>query len=183
MDTPRLLRHAAIGAAGGLAGALTMNLFAAAVNRATHGHEATDAAPGRSRIGRGMQPPQADGAAEDDGAVRVGTAAFEAVTGTRPGPRTRLRLGTLAHYAFGGSAGMVYGVLVDRAPGLRAGGGALFGSLVWAIADEGMTPALGLSRGPRQLSGGLHAYSLTGHWVYGATVELVRRLLTRPSHA
>jgi hypothetical protein len=36
-----------------------------------------------------------------------------------------------------------------------------------------------LSRGPRQLTAGMHAYSLLGHWVYGATLESVRRLGTR----
>jgi hypothetical protein len=50
---------------------------------------------------------------------------------------------------------------------------------VWAIADEAAMPALGLSRGPRQLTRGMHAYSLLGHRMYGATLEAVRRLGTR----
>jgi hypothetical protein len=40
-----------------------------------------------------------------------------------------------------------------------------------------MMPALGLSRSPREQSAGMHAYSLAGHWIYGATLEAVRRLV------
>ena len=51
--------------------------------------------------------------------------------------------------------------------------------LVWAIADEGLMPALNLSRSPRQLSAGMHAYSLLGHAVYGSALECARMTLSR----
>jgi hypothetical protein len=51
----------------------------------------------------------------------------------------------------------------------------VFGSIVWAIADETVMPALGLSRGPRELTAGTHVQALAGHWVYGATVDFARR--------
>ena len=174
--TARLLRQTAIGVGAGLLGGFAMNLFARAVNNASHGREAEGAAPGADRIGRGMQPPQAEGRAEQDAAVRVGTAAYRAITDREPGPRAQSWLGTGAHYGFSVAAAVCYTLLADRLPSVRTCYGTLYGTAVWAIADESLMPALGLSRGPRQLPIGVHLYSLTGHWVYGATLESVRRL-------
>jgi hypothetical protein len=179
--TTPLKSLAAAGFAGGLAGALAMNLYARAVGRATGGHEAEGAARGSDRNGRGMQPPQADGRAEEDAAVQVGSLAYETVTGDRPDRRTRSWLGSAAHYAFGGGAGATYALAACRVPMLRTGRGLLYGALVWAIADQGITPALGLSRSPRQLTPGMHAYSLVGHLVYGATLDAVlSRSIAKP---
>lgn len=36
-------------------------------------------------------------------------------------------------------------------------------------------PALRLSRGPRQLSFGVHAYALAGDWVFGVTLDSAAR--------
>jgi uncharacterized membrane protein YagU involved in acid resistance len=167
-----------VGAAGGVLGGLAMNVFTRLVSAATHGHEVKDAAPGRERVGRGMQPPQAEMSADDDAAVRVGSTAYKLTTGHTPDRRLRLQLGAWAHYTFSGMVGICYALVAEHAPVLRKGWGAVPGALVWAIADEGAMPVLGLSRGPRQLTGGMHAYSLLGHWIYGATLECVRRLGT-----
>lgn len=170
-------RQALAGLAGGLAGAFAMNLFARAVGAARNGREADGAAPGHDRVGRGMQPPQAEGSARDDAAVRVGTAAYETLTGDAPTRKGRSWLGSAAHYGFGAGAGMCYALAASRAPLLRAGFGTLYGTLVWALADEGVVPALGLSRGPRELPAGVHLYSLCGHWIYGATLDAFQRKL------
>ena len=171
-------RVALAGLAGGLLGSLAMDVFARAVRAANGGWEAPGAAPGSDRDGRGVQPPQAEHHAEDDAPSRVGAIAFRAVMGRPPGRRTRRRLGTAAHYGFGAAAGLVYALASRPLPGLRAVGGTMYGTLVWALADEGVLPALGLSRGPRALPAGVHLYALAGHWAYGATVECVRRALT-----
>ncbi len=173
-------RAALAGVAGGLLGSLAMDVFARAMRAANGGREASGAAPGSDRDGRGVQPPQAEHHAEDDAPSRVGAIAFRAVTGRPPGRRTRVRLGTAAHYGFGAAAGLLYALASRRLPALRAGGGTVYGTLVWALADEGAIPALGLSRGPRALAPGVHLYALGGHWAYGATVECVRRALARP---
>jgi hypothetical protein len=167
------------GVAGGLLGALTTNLYARVIAGVTSGHEARGAARGLDRVGRGMQPAQAVGRADCDAAVEVGSTAYEAITGHSPPSSSRVALGTAAHYAFSAAAGLIYGVLAARYPALRSGFGVLYGGLVWAIADEGVVPALGLSRGPRELSAGIHAYSLIGHAVFGTTLEGVRRLHIR----
>ena len=64
----------------------------------------------------------------------------------------------------------------ERAPELRRGFGTVYGSLVWATADEGAVPARGLSKQPGEIPLGVHAYALGAHWVYGATLEGCRRI-------
>ncbi len=172
-------RRATAGLAGGLLGALAMNVFARVVRTSNHGLEAPGAAPGSDRDGRGMQPPQARTRADQDAAVQDGTVVYRSLTGHTPDRTTSRWLGTGAHCAFGSALGVVYAVGSNRAPALRTGFGVLYGSLVWAIAYEGAMPALGLSRGPRELPLGVHAYALPGHWLYGSTLEGPMRLLTR----
>ena len=67
-STP-LIGSLAAGMAAGLLAGLAMNLFARAT-LSVSGREAPDASPGADRTGRGMQPPQAKGRAEDDKADR-----------------------------------------------------------------------------------------------------------------
>ena len=178
-----LKQRVAVGLAGGLLGALAMNLYARAIRAGNHGIEAEGAAPGRDRDGRGMQPPQACIRAEEDAAVQVGSEVYRWLTGREPNRETRTWLGSAAHYAFGGTLGVLYGAASHRAPAVRAGFGLLYGTMVWIIADEGAMPALGLSRGPGGLPTGVHAYALAGHWVYGATLEGSMRLLTCSSQS
>jgi uncharacterized membrane protein YagU involved in acid resistance len=147
------------------------------VNSTKNGREAEGAAPGDDRVGRGVQPPQAIGTADEDAAVRAGTVAYRTLTSQHPGPATQSWLGVAAHYTFSGMAGVCYTGAADRAPSIRAGYGTLYATAVWAIADEGITPALGLSRGPRQLPIGVHVYAVAGHGVYGVTLEFATRFL------
>jgi uncharacterized membrane protein YagU involved in acid resistance len=157
----RDVQLAAVGIAAGLLGGLAMNLFARA------------AVAGRA--GHGVQPSQAKKRPTDDAAVRVGAAAYRTVTGHKPNRAARRRLGVATHYAFSATLGLFYVLLVDRLPALAAGCGTFFGESVWAVADEGVMPALGLSKSPRQLPLGIHVYAVSGHAVFGATVEAVRR--------
>src|SRR4051812_20354686 len=180
-EASRILRLGLIGLAGGVLGSLAMNVYSRVV-RSANGQEAAGAAPGSDRDGRGVQPSQAEGRAGQDAAVRVGAAAYRTVVHREPDTATERRLGTLAHYAFGASAGAIYAVASDNLPALRKGFGSFYGGLVWAIADEGVVPALGLSRSPRELPVSVHAYSLSGHCIYGMTLECVRRLATYSRH-
>jgi hypothetical protein len=160
----------AAGMAGGLLGAFAMNTFARLV-RFDRGREARGAAAGPDRDGRGPQPAQAKQRAEDDAAARVGAVAYEMLTGRHPAGRQKRRLGTAAHYGFGAACGLVYAALVNRLPRVAAGGGLLYGAIVWAVADEGVVPALGLSRGPRELPRPLLAYGFASHVIFGATLN------------
>jgi Protein of unknown function (DUF1440) len=178
---PGLQQRCLVGFTGGLIGGLAMNLFSRAVTFAGNGREADGAAPGDDRVGRGVQPPQADGRAGDDATVRVGTEAYRALTGSMPRRATRSWLGTAAHYAFSGTLGACYAVMAERLPVIRAAHGTAYGAGVWVVADELILPLLRLSRGPRQLPVALHAYALAGHWVYGLTLESAVRSISRVS--
>lgn len=85
--------------------------------------------------------------------------------------------GALMHYGFGASAGAVYGAGVALAPRVSIGHGLLFGVGLWAIADEGAVPALGLTRSRRELPAAAHLASLGGHLVFGLVVETTRRMV------
>ena len=56
------------------------------------------------------------------------------------------------------------------------GYGTAFGAALFAVADEVVVPAAGLSDQPTEIPMSLHALALFSHMVYGATTEGVRRL-------
>ena len=171
------VKLAAIGAISGILAAMAMDAFSRGV-RAFHGdgREADGATPGPRRDAKGAQPAQARASGEEDATVKVGTAAFEAVTGQKPSRETKQWLGTAAHYGFGAAMGVNYMLASEQAPDVRRGYGTVYGSLVWAAADEGVLPAAGLSKKTREIPLGVHAYALGAHWVYGATLESCRRV-------
>jgi hypothetical protein len=167
----------AAGLAGGIAGSFAMNTFARVVTRGGRTKEAAGAAPGRDRIGRGPQPAQALSRSDTDAATRAGTEVFEQVTGRTPDEPVRRRLGLAAHYGFGAGAGIAYTLLARKLPAITAGRGTFYGAMVWVVADEGVVPAMGLSRRPRELPAGVHVYALISHLAFGATLDAVSRLL------
>jgi hypothetical protein len=165
------------GAIAGIAGALAMNQVQRVAARVGRGREADDATIGLPRTGRGPQPAQAIGNASDDATALIANAVTSTVGIPLSTPRTKQVAGEFVHLAFGAVTGAVYGAAVELNPRMRAAAGVPFGLAVWALADEGIVPALGLKRSPRELSPGLHAYSFTSHVVYGAATELVRSAL------
>ena len=150
------LKLAAIGAVSGIVAAMVMNVF--------------------SRTLGSFEPPRVQREVEPDASVDVGTAAFRTVAGYTPGHETRQWLGTAAHYAFSAAVGANYLLASERAPELRRGYGTVYGSLVWATAEETAAPALGLSKPADRVPLGAHAHELAAHRVYGATLEGCRRL-------
>ncbi|HYB95614.1 MAG TPA: DUF1440 domain-containing protein [Vicinamibacterales bacterium] len=167
------------GALAGIAGALAMNQFQRLAARARGGREADDATIGLPRTGRGPQPAKAIGNASDDATARVANAALSTVGYQLTDPRSKQVAGEFVHLAFGALNGALYGAAVELDSRARTAAGIPFGLAVWALADEGMVPALGLSRSPKESSAGLQAYSALSHVVYGATTEIVRSALRR----
>lgn len=176
-----MMKRVIAGVWAGVVAGLVMNQFSRVIGHLTDGREGRAAAPGSDRFGRGAQPPQAVAAAEQDAAVRVGSAVYETVTGNRPPEDPRL--GVAAHYAFSASLGALYAVLGERMRWIRAGRGTLYGAGVWVVADEGVIPALGLSRGPRELGPGVLIYGLAAHLVYGWALDAVLRMPINHPHA
>ena len=157
-----------------------MNQFQRVAARLGNGREAADATIGAPRTGRGPQPAQAIGNASEDAATRTARLALATAGKELTDPRQKQLAGEFVHLAFGAINGALYAVAAELEPRVTAAAGVPFGATVWAVADEGLVPALGLSRGPRDASAGLLAYGLLSHFVYGMTTECVRRSL-RPS--
>lgn len=167
------------GAVAGLAGAFAMNQFQRIAAFAGGGREADDATIGLPRTGRGPQPAQALGNASEDATAKVANFLTSRAGHPLTDPDSRALAGEFVHLAFGALNGAVYGAAVELDERARMGAGVPFGLAVWALADEGVVPALGLSRSAREASPGLLAYGLASHVVYGATTELVRNALRR----
>jgi putative membrane protein len=87
--------------------------------------------------------------------------------------------GPAVHYAFGGLMGGVYGALAECSPAATAGFGTTFGSMLFAGADLFAVPAMHLSPPLSEDPVSSFATPLAAHLVYGATTELVRRLVRK----
>lgn len=85
--------------------------------------------------------------------------------------------GSLVHYLFGTMTGAAYGGLAAWMPHVRSGVGLPYGTAVFLLADEGMVPALGLSKNPRAYPFSTHLYAFASHLVYGLTLNRTERLL------
>jgi uncharacterized membrane protein YagU involved in acid resistance len=78
---------------------------------------------------------------------------------------------------FGATTGAFYGAGAELFPVVAVGAGLPFGATVWVVADEIMTPGLGLSKAASSYSFSKHAYAFSSHLVYGFTTDLVLTLL------
>ena len=91
----------------------------------------------------------------------------------------REKAGPIVHYAFGALMGGVYGALAEVTPAATTAYGTTFGSLLFAGADLFAVPAFNLSAPLSKTPPSSLATPLAAHLVYGASTELVRRLMRR----
>jgi hypothetical protein len=89
----------------------------------------------------------------------------------------RERLGSALHWALGIGAGAAYAVLRRRFDAVGGAAGFGFGTAFWAVVDEGLVPALGLTPGPRAFPWQAHARGLAGHLTFGTVTDRTLRLL------
>ena len=108
------------------------------------------ATPGGERDAKGAQPAQATRSGDEDATVKVGTAAFKRWRAIRRGRRCGSGSARRPTTAFSAAMGVNYMLASEQAPDLRRGYGTVYGSLVWAAADEGVLPAAGLSKTPER---------------------------------
>ena len=176
-DEHDLVKGTVAGLIGGLVGSWTMNQFQAAWTRAAEGFEKPHGA-------QSMQPSAGSQAAEssaqpsedqDDATVKAAKAVSEGVFGHKLKDSEKKPAGAIVHYAFGSATGGLYGAAAELAPEVTTGLGLPFGVAFWAVADEGVVPLLGLSKGPTEYPVSTHAYALASHLVYGLTTEMTRR--------
>lgn len=174
----------AAGFAGGLVASLVMNRFQALWSKLSEGVERSHGAQSLQQgspdhgVGRELQEKGSD-EEQDDAAERVASTISERVFEHKLTDSEKDVAGTVVHYAFGAGTGGLYGAMAEILPEVTAGAGLPFGAFIWLTADEGLVPALGLSKSPTEYPLSIHAYALSSHFVYGVTTEIVRRAVRR----
>jgi uncharacterized membrane protein YagU involved in acid resistance len=86
--------------------------------------------------------------------------------------RQRERAIGLVHYGLGMGPGVLYALLRKRVPLLGAGMGLVYGLLLFAVNDELLNTALGLSGPPEAYPASSHLRGLVGHLALGVTTDL-----------
>lgn len=151
------------GAAGGIAATAAIAIFMQLSNPLTGIDPAAPDRAGEPRIG---SPDAATRAVEEglgkpltDDSKAAATGAFQ--------------------FAFGALLGAAYGLAARHVPLASAGRGALFGAGVFAVADEVLVPATGLSGKPADSPAEAHGSALAVHLVFGLVADGVRRAVLR----
>jgi len=179
-----IIKGMAAGATAGLVASFVMNQFQAAWGKLMENEERSHGAQslqqgspqhgiGRELAERGVDEP------DDDATIRTANAVSELVLHHHLAKSEKEKAGAVVHYAFGVSSGAIYGAVAEVMPAATVCEGTAFGAAVWLIADEGIVPALGLSRKPTDYPLSIHAHSFVSHLVYGLTTELVRRAMLK----
>jgi hypothetical protein len=174
----------AAGVAGGLVASAVMNQFQALWSKLMEGEERPHGAQSLQQglpdhgISLELQKRSSDDP-HDNAAVRTGNAVSELIFDEHLSKREKELAGAVAHYAMGATSGAIYGAVAEIIPEATIGEGLPFGAAVWLIADEGIVPALGLSKPGTEYPLSIHVYALASHLVFGLTTEMVRRQVRR----
>jgi uncharacterized membrane protein YagU involved in acid resistance len=73
--------------------------------------------------------------------------------------------------------GALYGAAAEYLPTVKSYAGLPYGAAVFVGADEIALPVLGLTKKPAEYPASQHLYGLSSHFVYGLTLEGVRRVV------
>jgi uncharacterized membrane protein YagU involved in acid resistance len=173
----RMVRGTMAGMIGGLVAAYAMNQFQAAFKSPPRKEQPRGAASKGTSTGdteaRASRQQQEGGA---DATVKTAQAISRNLFDHDLSDREKQIAGPAIHYAYGVVVGGLYGGLAEIWPTLSAGLGMPYGAVLWAIGDEVAVPALGLSQPPTKYPLATHADALSTHFVYGITLDIVRRV-------
>jgi len=179
-----VLKGMAAGIVGGLVASWTMNQFQSLLSKLATGEERPHGAQSQQQespehgIAEALQERGVD-AEDDNAAIRAANAVSEFVLDHRMTKSEKELGGAIAHYAMGATSGIIYGAAAELLPETTVGLGVPFGAVVWAVVDEGIVPAMGLSKSASEYPLQIHAYALASHLVYGMTTEVVRRAVRK----
>jgi uncharacterized membrane protein YagU involved in acid resistance len=96
---------------------------------------------------------------------------LEAQSGVNLSTEQRDGLTQVLHYALGVVPGALYGLTRKRLPFISAGNGIVYGLSVWAVNDEYLNTALGLSAPFSEYPMETHWRGLIGHLVLGVATD------------
>ncbi len=114
---------------------------------------------------------QEDKARGDQTAYEVAADKAAGAIGISLSKEERKKSAGAIHWALGATAGMTYATIKSVHARLSTLAGIGFGTVFWAVMDETLTPALGLSPGPKAFPLETHARGLAGHAVLGAALD------------
>ena len=158
------------GVVGGLVASFVMNAFISGPGEALS--DAVESPQEKRRLKQ-----RSDG---EDATMKTADAIAVTVTGGQHlTHEERAAAGPVIHYAFGAVMGGLYGGLAEVSDAATTGFGTTFGSMLFTGADLFAVPALKLAPLPTEQPASALATPLAAHLVYGATTELVRRLVRR----
>ena len=120
---------------------------------------------------------QEDDAREGKTSYGVATEKAGELLGKASSKEQNEQVGAAIHWALGIGAGAVYAVLRRRFNAVGRVAGLGFGTAFWAVVDEGLVPALGLTPGPRAFPWQTHARGLAGHLTFGTVTDGALRVL------
>jgi putative membrane protein len=163
------------GLIGGVVASWTMNRFQDVWLKLSANGESTSAQSSETKNRESEQPASGDNDEQDDTTVKAASALSEGFFGHSLTKDEKKIAGPVVHYALGTGVGGLYGSAAEVIPEVTKGAGIPFGAVFWLVVDETAVPLLGLSKGPTRYPLSTHLYSLTSHFVYGLTAELVRR--------
>ena len=164
MSRNRIAAGTLAGLIGGLVGAWAMNEFQAIAG------EMRNVERERQHV------PQENQSDSEDATMKAADQFSRAFAHHPLSKQQKQQLGPVVHYLFGAAMGALYGATAAVFPAASTGFGTLFGAALFAIADEGAVPALGLSKKPQEYPASSHAMALASHLVWGTTTEAVRRI-------
>jgi hypothetical protein len=168
MAGKHLVRGILAGVAGGLAASWVMNEFSE-----TLGKKLSDAVETPEE--KKELEAESDG---EDATMRAADKIVETVTGGRHLTYAQREVGgPIVHYTMGALTGGLYGALAEYSDAVRAGFGTTFGGILFATADVLGVPAMKLGPWPSEYPVSSLANPLASHLIYGATTELVRRVV------
>ena len=158
------------GVVSGLLGTIMMTEFQNAWSKASKALK-----EGNTRKGEAGESKKQNEQEKEDSTMKAAERIAE-LAGRPLSDEQKRRFGPVVHYSFGALQGGLYGGVREMTgssgvilPAL------LFGSVLFAAADEIAVPALGLSGKPSEYPLSAHLYGLASHLVYGVSTEMFRR--------
>lgn len=168
-----ILRGTLAGIAGGLVASWVMNQFIAGPG----GKMQTAIVQAQGKV---PEQPDYTSAESDDSTAKVAdTLSVIATGGQHLTYDQKQAAGSAVHYTFGALMGGIYGALAEYTPSVKAGFGTTYATALFAAADLIAIPALNLGKPANEQDAGSLTEYYAAHLVYGASTELVRRIVRR----
>ena len=165
-----LVRGVVAGIAGGLVASWVMNEFIAGPGqKLQHALQSED--QNREAEAQSSQP-------KEDATMKTADAVVNIASGGQHlSWAQKEKSGPIVHYAFGAIMGGVYGALAEYSSWVKSNLGTTFGSALFSGADLIAVPVLRLGPPPTEQPKSALASPFAAHVVYGATTEVVRRVV------